>query len=218
MGWWVADLLHNEPVLLVAQIFWVIVSICLHELAHGWAAIRFGDRTPIETGHMTWNPLVHMGKMSLIAFALVGIAWGAMPVNPRRMRGAHADAMVALAGPAMNLAIAAFCMVVGGIWADHGRSIALGDSDNALRFLIWGAYLNLLLMAFNLVPIPPLDGSRILYHYVPAYRRLVDNPQFQGVAMVAFLLLFLWGGKFLSGPALEGAVRGTAAIARVVPG
>lgn len=54
----------------------VIFSITLHELAHGWAAIWQGDRTPIETGHMTWNPLVHMGWASLLMFAIVGIAWG----------------------------------------------------------------------------------------------------------------------------------------------
>jgi len=218
MGWWVTDLLHNAPVLLVAQIFWVIVSICLHELAHGWAAIRFGDDTPIVSGHMTWNPLVHMGPMSLLAFALVGIAWGAMPVNPNRLRGRHAEALVALAGPAMNLAIAIFCMVVGGILANHGQAIAVGTSSNSLAFCLWGAYLNLLLMAFNLVPIPPLDGSRILAHYVQPYRDLINNPQFQGAAMIGFLLLFVWGGKFLMGPALEGAVRGTALVSRIIPG
>ena len=218
MGWWVSDLLHSAPVLLVAQIFWVIVSICLHELAHGWASIRFGDRTPIETGHMTWNPLVHMGPMSLLAFALVGIAWGAMPVNPSRMRGRHAEALVALAGPAMNLAIAVFCMVVGGIWLDHGQSVSVGDSDNALAFLYWGAFLNLLLMGFNLVPIPPLDGSRILAHYVPAYRNLISQPQFQGVALIAFLFLFMWGGKQMMGPAMAAAAAGIELVSRVVPG
>ena len=67
-------------------VFWVIFSICLHELAHGWAAIWQGDRTPRETGHMTMNPMVHMGGASLIVFALVGIAWGLMPTDPSRYR------------------------------------------------------------------------------------------------------------------------------------
>lgn len=76
-GWWVATIWETSPFLLLGWIVWVIGSITLHELAHGWAAIRCGDRTPIETGHMTANPIVHMGPMSLIVFGLFGIAWGA---------------------------------------------------------------------------------------------------------------------------------------------
>ncbi|HBS28903.1 MAG TPA: site-2 protease family protein, partial [Phycisphaerales bacterium] len=56
MTWWIAALLQSNPALLVSWVVWVIGSIVLHELAHGWAAIAQGDRTPIETGHMTWNP------------------------------------------------------------------------------------------------------------------------------------------------------------------
>ena len=106
-GWWVADFLRAfGPAFVIAWAFWIIFSICLHELSHGWAAIALGDRTPIESGHMTFNPLVHMGGMSLVAFALIGIAWGAMPINPARLRGRYAEALVALAGPAMNLVLA----------------------------------------------------------------------------------------------------------------
>lgn len=114
--WWVSAYWEADPALLVSWVFWVIVSIVLHELAHGWVAIRLGDRTPIETGRMTWNPLVHMGQTSLIVFALVGIAWGMMPVNPSSLRGRYGDAWVSLAGPAMNLALALVLIVLGGIW------------------------------------------------------------------------------------------------------
>ena len=92
-GWWMSDMWQNgQSVELVSWVWWVIFSICLHELGHGVAAIWEGDDTPIRTGHMTWNPLVHMGGMSLLIFALVGFAWGLMPVNPgnfrhRRVRG-----------------------------------------------------------------------------------------------------------------------------------
>src|SRR5262249_8984123 len=110
-NWWVAEIWNQSPVLLVSWIVWVIGSIVLHELAHGWAALWCGDRTPIETGHMTWNPLVHMGQMSLLMFALVGIAWGQMPVDPSRFRGRYDDAKVALAGPLMNLALAITALV-----------------------------------------------------------------------------------------------------------
>jgi hypothetical protein len=79
---WVHDLYAtDQTTMLIAWIFWVIFSICLHELAHGWAALWQGDHTPRRLGHMTMNPLVHMGGWSLIAFAIIGIAWGAMPVS-----------------------------------------------------------------------------------------------------------------------------------------
>ncbi len=98
MGWWAAQLWQTSPVLLISWVFWVIASITLHELGHAWAAIRLGDDTPIHTRHMTVNPIVHMGPMSLIAFALLGFAWGSMPINPSRLRGTHAHAIVAAAG------------------------------------------------------------------------------------------------------------------------
>ena len=60
MDWWVAELLRDSPMLLASWVVWVIGSIVLHELAHGWAAIRQGDDTPRALGHMTWNPIVHM--------------------------------------------------------------------------------------------------------------------------------------------------------------
>ena len=87
MSWWV----HEEfraggLVAVLSWAFWVIFSITLHELGHGWAAIRQGDDTPRRFGRMTLNPLVHMGVPSLVMFALIGIAWGAMPVEPSRFR------------------------------------------------------------------------------------------------------------------------------------
>ena len=86
-NWWVHQQYYEGGIsLVVGWAFWVILSITLHELAHGWAALRQGDTTPRDTGHMTWDPLVHMGGMSLIMFALIGIAWGVMPTDPSRYR------------------------------------------------------------------------------------------------------------------------------------
>ena len=95
--------LTTNPQFYFAVIIVVVISICLHELGHGFAAIALGDRTPEETGHITLNPLVHMGPISLAMLAIVGISWGAMPVDPTRLRGRYAEALVALAGPAVNL-------------------------------------------------------------------------------------------------------------------
>ena len=195
MGWWVADL-ANRPSELVSWIIWVIGSIVLHELAHGWAAIRCGDRTPIETGHMTWNPLVHMGGMSLLVFAMVGIAWGQMPVTPRRFRGRNDDAFVAFAGPAMNLVLAVVAILLGGLWV--GLQPSSGPlQGNVTVFFLTGAALNIVLMLFNLLPIPPLDGSTIASTYSGWYREMKYHPYFQPVMLLLFVLVFFRVSPYL---------------------
>src|SRR5262245_1604740 len=163
-SWWVTDILEiGGPVLLFSWVVWVVGSICLHELSHGWTAIRHGDRTPIEMGHMTANPFVHMGPMSLLMFALVGIAWGLMPVNPTRMRGRYAEAKVAAAGPLMNITLAllavAGAVATKGIAQGHDLSHglrAMDTLDNFYLFFKVGVMLNLMLALYNLVPVPPL--------------------------------------------------------------
>lgn len=201
MGWWFAETLARDPALLISWIVWVIGSIVLHELAHGWAAIRLGDNTPIETGHMTWNPLVHMGGMSLIVFALVGIAWGAMPVNPNRFRGRHADALVAAAGPAMNLSLAAICILAGGLWEAYASGVGSPLFENFGTFFFAGAFLNIILAAFNLLPVPPLDGSRILASFHNGYARLASDPSKAAVFTIALLAALWFGSGYIAGPA-----------------
>lgn len=217
MGWWVADLMKADPARLVAHVVWVIVAICLHELAHGWAAIKFGDRTPIETGHMTWNPLVHMGPMSLLMFALVGIAWGMMPVSPHRLRGRHAEAIVAAAGPAMNFLLAALSLVAGALWLQYGT----GTGDNLYRnlgtFFILGVVLNIGLAIFNLLPVPPLDGSRILAHYSRGYAELLRHPRADGFALIGLIVLFLWAGPLIWTPGLAVVDYGLSGLQSILP-
>jgi Zn-dependent protease len=200
-GWWVAREWEESPVSLVSWVVWVIGSIVLHELAHGWAAIRAGDRTPIDSGHMTWNPLVHMGQTSLIMFALVGIAWGAMPVDPSRFRGRYDDAKVAFAGPAMNLVLFGIAILAAvGAFIFEPR---LGDplGHNVFVFCITGAYLNLALMFLNLLPVPPLDGSRILGSFVPGFNRFWTGEQAPIIGLVAFIAVFFFGGRYVFGAA-----------------
>ncbi len=108
MRWWVHELWQAGMVVeLVSWIVWVLFSIVLHELAHGWAALWQGDDTPRRLDRMTINPLVHMQGMSLIAFAIIGIAWGVMPTDPSRYRwGRRGRVVVSGAGPAMNVGLA----------------------------------------------------------------------------------------------------------------
>lgn len=218
-SWWVSNVLNmpNGTVILVSWVVLVIGSIVLHELAHGWAAISRGDRTPIETGHMTWNPIVHMGQTSLILFLLFGIAFGAMPVNPSRFRGRHARAFVAAAGPAMNVVLAGVCIVLGGIVVGFGHQIGDPLAGNLVAFFRIGAMLNIVLCIFNLVPIPPLDGSRIVADFSPEYDNLWQSENAQWVAMGLFLLVFLFGGDYIFPIGINAATEGIAFIAGLFP-
>jgi Zn-dependent protease len=196
------DYLQKDPRYYLAVVLVVIVSICLHELAHGVVAIAFGDGTPIERGHITLNPMVHMGGISLIFLLLSGISWGAMPVDERRMRGKFAPALVAAAGPATNLLLALLSLVILGLWMRSDRNSFTDPSQMAenARFLLYiaGVY-NVLLLIFNLIPVPPLDGGRILRSIVPAYRRLWDKMLQVGGGTSPFLIVaVLAAGWFVS--------------------
>lgn len=218
MGWWVADFLRDSPALLVSWIVWVIGSIVLHELAHGWAAIKLGDDTPTRTGHMTWNPLIHMGGMSLIVFAIIGIAWGQMPVNPARLRGRYGESLVALAGPAMNIALALVAIILAAVWGGYAQSIPDPLWQNLLLFFKAGAFLNVSLAVFNLLPVPPLDGSRILAGVSTSYRRLMDHPNAPIISMILLVILMSRGSRYITGPVAEASGDAIQAVQSVLPG
>lgn len=191
MQWWVHEAYYNGGmVLLGSWIFWVIFSITLHELGHGWAAIRQGDLTPVETGHMSWNPLVHMGPWSLAMFAIIGIAWGLMPTDPSRYRsGRRGRILVALAGPAVNVGLALLALTVLAFWMRFGTSGTTLD-ERMQVFLLTGGMLNLFLAGFNLIPAPPLDGSQVLMGLSDTFYRWFHDPRVQQYAFFAIIALF----------------------------
>ncbi len=195
MHWWVLDYIQaGAHVELLSWIFWVLLSITLHELAHGWAAIWQGDDTPIRYGRMTLNPLVHMGGMSLLMFALVGIAWGLMPVDPSRFRWRRRGRIVvAGAGPAMNLLLAFITLTAAALWMMYAPSTNSDVFLNVYVFLMTGGWLNIFLALFNLLPIPPLDGASILSGVSFRFYRFIENPQTQQIGMFIVLAIFISG-------------------------
>lgn len=223
-SWWVSDILAvpGGTVILVSWVVWVIGSIVLHELGHGWAALACGDDTPRDTGHMTWNPVVHMGWPSLLVFAIIGIAWGAMPVNPARFRGRFDDALVSLAGPMMNVLLATAALLLNCVWiagaGGYWLPIAVPDAvfSNVQVFLTLGVKLNIVLALFNLLPVPPLDGSRVIGAFVPAFRAFTMTPAGMMVGLVAIVLLFSRGGPIIFDVAGRVSERSTHAVLRVV--
>lgn len=174
----------------------VIVSIILHELAHGWAAIWQGDDTPRRQGHMTPSPLVHMGGFSLVLLVMVGISYGQMPVNPSRFRSRYGDALVSGAGPAMNLVLAILGLTIFGLWQRFATGAADQTILNTQKFLWIFGTTNIVLCLFNLFPVPPLDGSSILANFHQGYAKLANDPTKQQAFMfVFFFALMLASGK-----------------------
>jgi Zn-dependent protease len=207
MHWWASSYLEaGQYWILYLYVMWVIVSICLHELAHGWAALQQGDSTPRDLNRMTWNPLVHMGGLALIAFALIGITWGSMPVNPSRFKwGRWGDMWVAAAGPLMNLALAIVLFTTLGILCGRAGiapiDVITADQKFLQVFLI-GGLLNMALFAFNLLPVPPLDGAAIVAGVSKTTHRFYHSEGMQRFGILGLLIIFATGiGGYLIGVA-----------------
>lgn len=201
------DILLEEPLLFFQIVAIVIISITIHELAHGFAAISQGDDTPIRMGHMTLNPVVHMGWGAIAALCLVGIAWGQMPVNPARFRNySSSRIIVAAAGPLSNLGLAfvfyllsdscVFILnVLNRISAQGAVPIFLYHLlCFAIKLFGLGISMNIILCLFNLIPVPPLDGFHIFKEIFPelhySLSKSIDTLKYN--AAWPFICLFLY--------------------------
>ena len=156
----------------------LLFSVIAHEIAHGYAALKQGDPTAYQLGRLTWNPVKHIDPFFTIILPLVmiiagqGVLGGAkpVPVNPRNYRNfKRGDIIVSLAGVATNLAISIGCIILIALLgalvrvAPDARSVA----EIAQGILVYGVYLNWILIIFNLLPIPPLDGSHVMKYLLP---------------------------------------------------
>lgn len=157
----------------------ILIAITVHECSHALAAKKLGDDTAEYAGRLTLNPLAHIDPIGAILFLIVGFGWAKpVPVNPLHFRNPRRDnALVALAGPASNLVLA-FLVYLGlhlllSVSPQTAESLLGGDGGNGVgmqflaQFLRTSLFVNLGLMAFNLLPIAPLDGSKILEPFVP---------------------------------------------------
>lgn len=197
ISWWASPYIEQQQwIVLISWTFWVIFAITLHELGHALTATWQGDETPRKYGRLSLNPLVHMGPYSLIAFVLVGLAWGLTPINPNKFRwGRLGRIVVAAAGPATNLLLAVICAVV---WAAlktwlPDDQLEPGLSNNLLILFATGVRINLLLLLFNLLPIPPLDGSQILGAAFKPLDRLFQRSGAPMFGLAVIMVIFLSG-------------------------
>jgi len=192
------DLLLFVPVLLF--------SVIAHEYAHGYAALKQGDNTALAAGRLTWNPIKHIDPwmtllLPVLLYSMSGgqvVLGGAkpVPVDPRNYRNyRRGDIIVSLAGVVTNLLIAVVCTVVIALLGLAGRAEALNQSAGILQgMMVTGVRINMLLLAFNLLPIPPLDGSQVLKHFLPRALALqYQRVGFYGIAILFVILYFAPG-------------------------
>ena len=194
---------------LIAAVIILLVSFPVHEAAHAYAAYRLGDGTAKLFGRLTLNPIVHfdpIGGLLLIASSLTGfgIGWAKpTPVNPSNLRGgSDSEGIVAFAGPASNLVLAA----LGAIPARLLFAAYDGGTDIpiiVLKVLAYFVLINVALMLFNLVPVPPLDGSKVLFsmmnpRQVWQWRPTLEQYGFILLIFVAFVPI-LPGGETIFG-------------------
>jgi Zn-dependent protease len=201
-----------DPRLFAMVIVTFLIAITVHEFMHAWTAWMLGDDTARLLGRISLNPVVHLDPIGglmflLIAIGVPAIAWGKpVPVNDFRLRpvgkfGRHGSmALVAFAGPLSNVVLGAAGAAI--LRASFALGGNLGGIEEFLRVFI---AVNFGLAAFNMIPIPPLDGSRILAAILPPFWR----PYLAGLERYGFmilLLLILVGGQF--GGSVIGAISG----------
>ena len=181
---------------IILQIFILVMSVVVHEVAHGYAALLLGDPTAKYAGRLTLNPIKHLDPWGsvLLPFILVilqaGILFGwakPVPYNPYNLRDQkNGPAIVGAAGPLSNLALA----LIAGVLL---RALLVSGMYDGfiLQVLATIVFINILLMVFNLLPIPPLDGSKLLYTFIPMsdHTKMVLE-QYGFVILLAFIFLF----------------------------
>lgn len=143
----------------------IIIGITFHEAAHGYVSYWLGDPTPKNQGRLSVNPLAHIDPMGFIALLLVGFGWGKpVMIDPRYYKNPKRDELlVSLAGVATNLIIAIIFAVIQILLIDMGAAYSMGASWNFVNIIIqYIVFVNLVLMCFNLLPIPPLDGFSVI--------------------------------------------------------
>lgn len=177
----------------------IVFSMMLHELAHGGVAYLLGDETAKEDGRLTLNPLKHLDPfmsviLPLISYLIGGVVFGGakpVPVNPRKLKGKEwGMALVAIVGPLTNFLLAFISFLVLEL-----TNVNTG-SGIVYTILIEMVFVNLGFGVFNLIPIPPLDGSRVLYALMPdGVREFMDKVEKFGIYII-YALILIGGGIF----------------------
>jgi Zn-dependent protease len=191
-----ASTLWEDPLYYFTWMGIVVLSVCLHELSHAVCAYWQGDDTAKNKGYFTLNPLVHMGRESLVLLALLGIAWGLCPVNPSKLRHPWSDMAVSLAGPLMNLLLMVVFITLQAL-VHRSNYVPLLDLPlDALSLLNWilglAAWANAYLFLLNMIPVPPLDGFNVWSFFFPPLQKLGASLTQSGSGMLVFMVVLFF--------------------------
>lgn len=194
------DFFTLQTILVITPI--LLIALPTHELAHAWVAYKLGDNTAKDKGRLTLNPFKHLDLMGSILIFVAGFGWAKpVPVNAQNFKDPRKGMfLVSVAGPLSNILLAFIGTLIGGILSKLleigiiplSSQVAVPIMFYIMLFLYMLVFVNLNLAIFNLLPIPPLDGSKVLSAFVPeeSYERFASFEPFIGLAFLAFIVLF----------------------------
>ncbi len=180
------NLLIKDPLAFIFIAIPLLYSIIFHELAHGWVAYLMGDPTARSLGRLSLNPLKHLDPMGTIMLFIFGFGWAKpVPVNFSRLRDRHMGMIwVSAAGIITNMLLAFIALFL-------SRLLSLPPSSMPAQLLYYLAQINIMLAAFNLIPLPPLDGSKILMGFAsPSVQNFFFRIERYGFFIIIALLYF----------------------------
>lgn len=187
------ELLFSNPLIFFVVFGVIVVSLSIHELAHAWAADKLGDPTPRYQGRLTLNPLAHLDPLGTILLIVLGFGWGKpVQIDPFNLKHPVRDgALIAAAGPLSNILLALlFAIVFPILYRFFGTQGLLVELQSFLIFY------NVMIALFNLVPVYPLDGSKIVLALLPKHLALeYDEIMNKYGLFILLALLWRWGGQ-----------------------
>ncbi len=203
----------------------VLIAITFHEFAHGYAAYKLGDNTAKNEGRLSLNPLDHLDPIGTLLLLVAGFGWGKpVHVNPRnytrKMSMEKGEAIVSLAGPLMNFILALiFTLIYCAIYKFAGISFITSNIGGIIMLLITSTIsINIGLGVFNLIPLPPLDGSKIIMPFLPynAKQFFINNEQ---IFYIVFVLIWVTGiASTLITPAITLVSKGILGLGTMIFG
>lgn len=213
---WITSAGTNGILNLLLTIPGVLIALTFHEFAHAYAADKLGDRTPRIQGRLNLNPLSHIDPVGFVFLIVAGFGWGKpVQIDSRNFNGKYsiskAEAIVSAAGPIMNFVLAFVLLIIYYLLfvvTNVVSSLSIQWQQVVFEVISYAISINIGLGVFNLIPLPPLDGSKILMHFLPARGKewFYNNQQ---IFYIVFLLIWITGlASVILNPIFGGVLSG----------
>lgn len=206
---------QNSILILLLTLPAILIAITFHEFAHAFAADKLGDNTPRAQGRLNLNPLSHIDPIGFALLIVAGFGWGKpVQVNPRNFKRnismSKAEAIVSFAGPLTNFILAIISTIVLAVLLKYNLLANITGKANwlILVFILELILINIGLGLFNLLPVPPLDGSKILNHFLP-YNARNWFERNQNILYIVFIVAWITGlAGIIISPCISGVTKG----------